>query len=105
MSAAIVGSVRKYDTPLGKMPSITSILGTTAPAEKQASLKRWQDSLGSQKAAAVTKKAADHGTNVHLLSERFLKGEDVFAPIDGAPVPYDDRNAFNALHHARIIFM
>lgn len=97
MSAAIVGSVRKYDTPCGKLPSITSILGTTAPAEKVASLKRWQDALGTQKAAAVSKKATDHGSNVHLLCERHLKGEDVLAPIDGKPVPHDDRNAFNAM--------
>lgn len=97
MDAAIVGSVRRYTTPAGKLPSITSVLGTTAPAEKVQSLKRWQDSLGAVKAAAVSKKATDHGSNVHLLCERHFKGEDVLAPINGAPVPFDDRNAYNAL--------
>lgn len=87
MSAAIVGSVRKYDTPCGKLPSITSILGTTAPAEKVASLKRWQDALGTQKAAAVSKKATDHGSNVHLLCERHLKGKMYWLLLTGNQCP------------------
>lgn len=69
----------------------------TEPAEKKEALKKWQESLGVQKAAEVSKKATDHGTNVHLLTERFLKGEDPLAPIGGKPVPFDDINAFNAL--------
>lgn len=54
--------------------------------EKKASLTRWQDSLGKSKAASVTKQAADKGTNVHLMIERFLKKEEIqlnkFPPAD-----------------------
>lgn len=88
---------RWYDTPLGSFPSITTILGTTAPPEKVASLENWRNSLGHAKADAVSKKATDHGTNVHLLAERYLKKEDVAAPINGQPVPHTDMMAFNAL--------
>lgn len=72
-------------------------MGFTETEEKKASLKRWQESLGSVKAAAVSKAATDRGTNVHLLCERYLKGEQVDAPIDGARVPEADMQSFNAL--------
>lgn len=88
---------RWYDTPLGSFPSITTVLGGTEPPEKTASLENWRNSLGREKAAAVTKKATDRGTNVHLLAERYLKGEKVDAPINGQPVPQLDMAAFNAL--------
>lgn len=88
---------RWYDTPAGFMPSITTVLGYTEPEEKKESLRRWQESLGAVKAAQVSKAATDRGTNVHLLCERFLKGEKIDAPIDGKPVPYADMQSFNAL--------
>lgn len=88
---------RWYDTPLGYFPSITTVLGHTEPEEKKESLKRWQDALGPLKSAQVSKAAADRGTNVHTLCERFLKKQDVTAPIDGKPVPYADLQSFNAL--------
>lgn len=88
---------RWYDTPAGFMPSITTVLGYTEPEEKKASLKKWQESLGPVKAAQVSKAATDRGTNVHLLCERFLKGEKVDAPINGQPVPGPDMQSFNAL--------
>lgn len=88
---------RWYDTPAGFMPSITTVLGSTEPEERKESLKRWQESLGAVKAAQVSKAATDRGTNVHLLCERFLKGEPVDAPINGKVVPYADMQSFNAL--------
>lgn len=88
---------RWYLTPAGAFPSITTVLGYTEPEEKKESLKKWQESLGAVKAAAVSKAAVDRGTNVHLLCERYLKGEKVDAPINGQPVPYPDLQSFNAL--------
>ena len=81
----------------GAYPSITTILGTTQPEEAVKALEGWRNSLGHDKAKAVSKKATDHGTNVHLLAERYLKGEDVFATINGMAVPDPDKAAFNAL--------
>ena len=88
---------RWYSTPNGYYPSITTVLGNTESAEKVASLENWRNSIGHEKAAEVSKKATDHGTNVHLLAERYLKKEQVDAPIDGKPVPQEDMGAFNAL--------
>lgn len=89
---------RWYETPTGiYYPSITTILGHTEPEEKRLSLQRWKDSLGEEEATRVSKAATDRGTNVHLLAERFFKGEDVEAPIDGRPVPPADLASFKAL--------
>lgn len=88
---------RWYESPHGYYPSITTILGHTEPPEKKASLENWRNSLGHAKAAEVSKKATDRGTNVHLLAERYLKDEKVDAPIGGRPVPQPDLAAFNAL--------
>lgn len=78
---------RWYDTPAGYYPSITTVLGTTAPEEAKQALRRWQESLGPVASAAKSKAATDHGTAVHLLCERFLKGEpleqgDAFSEAD-----------------------
>ena len=89
--------LRWYHTPVGPLPSITSVLGVSEPAEKKASLENWRNSLGHDKAAAKTKQATDHGTMVHLLAERFLKGEDPYAPVNGAAIPGPDVAAFNSL--------
>jgi len=79
------------------MPSITTILGFTEAPEKKASLEKWRESLGHTKAAEVSRTAIERGTNVHLLCERYLKGEQVDAPINGHPVPGPDLQSFNAL--------
>lgn len=88
---------RWYHTPHGSFPSITTVLGGSEPAEKTASLENWRNSLGREKAAKVTQDACDHGTMVHLLVERFLLGEDPYAPVNGLQIPGPDKSAFNAL--------
>lgn len=89
---------RFYSIPSGTFyPSITTVLGTTQPEEAKAALANWRNALGAVKADAFSKKACDHGTAVHLLAERYLKKEDVFADINGVPVQQADKAAFNAL--------
>lgn len=96
MSTVPFNGMRFYETPDGKFyPSITTVLGDTQSEEKKASLRKWQMSLGMTKAQEATEAAANHGTNVHSLAERYLKKEpmqqegDTFAPTEIA--------AFNAL--------
>jgi genome maintenance exonuclease 1 len=96
LSTVVYKEQRWYDTPLGFFPSITTILGSTEPEEKKQSLKRWQESLGAL-AAQKTKQAADRGTTVHLLCERYLKGEKLDDPINGSAVSQADMQSFNAL--------
>ena len=89
--------LRWYITPHGAFPSITTVLGVSEPPEKKAALENWRNSLGHAKADEHSSKARDHGTMVHLLAERFLKGEDVDGLVNGKPVPGPDKAAFNAL--------
>lgn len=89
---------RWYLTPNGLYyPSITTVLGNTETLEKQKSLQNWQDSIGHDKANKITEDAANRGTSVHILIERFLKKQDVFVPIDGKVILTDIKNCFNAL--------
>lgn len=53
--------------------------------------------MGHERAEEVSRAARDHGTNVHLLIERYLKKEDPLALIHGKSVPLNDITAFNAL--------
>lgn len=87
--------MRFYETPNRKFyPSITTVLGGTMPLEKEQSLKKWQTSLGVDVAQKKTQEAADRGTAVHLLAERYLKKEDL---IQGEKFNQADINSFNAL--------
>ena len=89
-----LATMRVYETPNGDMyPSITTMLGGTESEEKKESLTKWQNALGTSTARAYTKKAADKGTNVHLMIEMFLKGEE----ISPKQFSIDDINVFTAL--------
>jgi ATP-dependent exoDNAse (exonuclease V) beta subunit len=94
LQAVPVKGYRFYETPSGNFyPSVTTVLGQTMPEEKAKSLKKWQDALGAL-AHKKTKDAADHGTAVHLLIERFLKQEELFQGEKFSP---QNISAFNAL--------
>lgn len=95
MSTVPFKGMRFYETPNGKFyPSITTVLGGTVPVEKELALKKWQTSLGMDVAQKKTQEAADRGTAVHLLAERYLKKEDL---IQGEKFSQADINSFNAL--------
>lgn len=95
MSTVPFKGMRFYETPAGNFyPSITTILGGTASAEKTKALKNWQTSLGADLAQKKTQEAADRGTAVHLLAERYLKGEELIQGESFNPV---DVKSFNAL--------
>lgn len=95
MKTTSVGGMRLYETPKGDFyPSITTVLGKTMGEEKVKALQKWQTSLGSL-ATKKTQDAADHGTAVHLLIERYLKGEELVKP--GENISQLNINAFNAI--------
>lgn len=95
MSTVPVKGMRFYESPDGRFyPSITTVLGLTVPEEKKKSLEAWRTSLGAAKADKKTKDAADNGTAMHLLIERYLRGEDIF---QGETFTQENINYFNAL--------
>jgi CRISPR/Cas system-associated exonuclease Cas4 (RecB family) len=88
--------MRFYETPNKTYyPSITTVLGATIPEEKRQILKNWENSVGVDKARQITQEAADSGTAVHLLIERYLKRE----PLVQHEGEFSDEqiNSFNAL--------
>lgn len=67
---------RLYLTPTGhKVPSVTTILDKTKPAEAREALANWRKAIGEQKAQAITTEAANRGTRMHKFLEDYVKGE------------------------------
>jgi genome maintenance exonuclease 1 len=67
---------RLYATPDGfKVPSVTTILDKTKPAEAREALANWRKAIGEQKAQQITTEAASRGTRMHKYLEDYIKGE------------------------------
>lgn len=67
---------RQYLTPDGKrVPSVTTILDKTKPEEKVQALNEWRKRVGYDKAAEITKNAANRGTIMHKRLEEYILGE------------------------------
>lgn len=65
---------RLYQTPDGrKVPSVTTILGATQPEEKKQSLQNWRNSIGAERAQAITTEAANRGTRMHKYLEDYIR--------------------------------
>ncbi len=68
-----------YSTPRGILPSVTTILNATMPAQKKESLLNWRKNLGAQ-AEQISQQALAKGRRVHKMIEKQLKGEQVECP-------------------------
>lgn len=90
IEAVIVGGQRIYDTPVGRFPSITTVLGAVAD---KSWLSAWTKSLGEKKAEEEKKRCADRGTAVHLLAEKYLNNDPNYS--DGFRL--DDQKLFNQI--------
>jgi len=64
-----------------KYPSITTVLGDTAD---KSGLHEWRKRVGEEKANAISRAATTRGTSMHKLCERYLKNEEVDAPMPTA---------------------
>jgi genome maintenance exonuclease 1 len=96
METVPFNNMRFYSAPNGRYyPSITTVLGGTASEEKVQALKKWEMSLGVSVAKQKTQDAANRGTAVHLLAERYLKKENLIK--DGETFSPEDVSSFNAL--------
>lgn len=69
---------RLYACPDGsKVPSVTTILDKTKPAEAREALANWKKAVGEAKAQQITTEAANRGTRMHTYLENFIKGEQL----------------------------
>ncbi len=64
---------RLYATPDGnKVPSVTTILDKTKPAEAREALANWRKAVGEEKARQITTEAASRGTRMHKYLEDYV---------------------------------
>jgi len=64
---------RHYNTPSGKLPSVTTILDATKPEEEKKKLFEWKQRVGENKAQQITTEAANRGTKMHTYLEHYVK--------------------------------
>jgi len=76
---------RHYCLPDGsKVPSVTTILDKTKPAEKREALANWKKRVGEAQAQAITTEAANRGTRMHAYLESYILSDDM-KPLPGNP--------------------
>ena len=69
---------RLYSTPDGsRVPSVTTILDKTKPAESKAALEQWRKNVGHAKAQQITTEAANRGTRMHTYLEHYVKNNEL----------------------------
>ena len=70
---------RYYTLPDGtRLPSVTTVIGST----KKAAIMAWRKRVGEEKANQISRKASGRGTNVHSICEEYLNNKElgVFMP-------------------------
>ena len=74
MRTSIEGK-RHYEITGKRLPSVTTILGSTQSDEKKESIAKWTARVGQTEATRVKDQAASRGTNMHLHLERYILGQ------------------------------
>jgi len=64
---------RHYVFDKEKLPSVTTILDSTQPAEKRESLERWKARVGEAAAEKIKTRAAGGGTAMNKILEKYIK--------------------------------
>lgn len=73
LSRTSINGKRHYCTPNGEpVPSVTTVLDKTKPAEERAALENWKRRVGHEKAQAITTEAANRGTRMHTYLENYV---------------------------------
>jgi len=73
-----VNGKRFYATPDGnKLPSVTTILDKTKPAESRIALANWRRAVGEARAQQITTEAANRGTRMHTYLEDYVKHGEI----------------------------
>ena len=72
---------RLYSCPDGsKVPSVTTILDKTKPAESRVALEQWRKNVGHARAQQITTEAANRGTRMHTYLEHYVKNNELKEP-------------------------
>lgn len=72
---SLIHGQRHYDVGTEKLPSVTTILAATQSEEKRASLARWKEREGKERAQRIVDQAAARGTTMHHILESWLKDQ------------------------------
>lgn len=76
---------RHYCLPDGsRVPSVTTILDRTKPAEAREALANWKKAVGEKRAQEITTEAANRGTRMHAYLEQYVLTTDM-KPLPGNP--------------------
>ena len=76
---------RHYCLPDGsKVPSVTTILDRTKPAEAREALANWKRAVGEKRAQEITTEAANRGTRMHTYLEQYVLTADL-KPLPSNP--------------------
>ena len=68
----VIDGKRHYDINDSKLPSVTTILSATQPAEKRESLAAWRKSIGEENATRIVDQAGARGTAMHKILEKYI---------------------------------
>ena len=69
---------RYYITPSGKrLPSVTTVLGRKLD---KTALLEWKARVGEEEANKISTQAANRGTAIHLIAEKYLLNQDTYPP-------------------------
>jgi len=71
LESETINGKRKYVTPDGNFPSITTILGK----KKAKFFKEWRKRIGEEEANKITTRATRRGTGMHKVVERYINNE------------------------------
>lgn len=85
LSRETIDGKRHYCLPDGsKVPSVTTILDKTKPAEAREALANWKRAVGEKRAQEITTEAANRGTRMHSYLEHYVIESDM-KPLPGNP--------------------
>jgi genome maintenance exonuclease 1 len=85
MDRTTVDGKRHYCLPDGsKVPSVTTILDRTKPAEQKEALAKWKKAVGEERAQQITTEAANRGTRMHSYLESYILSNDM-KPLPSNP--------------------
>lgn len=68
------GAARHYTTPIGPLPSVTTILDATKRPEDRAGLDAWRQRVGHEEAERIRQESAARGSLLHAAMEAWTAG-------------------------------